>query len=342
MIELEEKRSFESVNYMFRPKKQIERKIIIEILQELNKEVDLSKYKYVGFGSIYYYDFILFHKFLNLNNLLSIDNKSTRKRFKFNRPYDFISFKNKISTDFLSEFAWQQNVVLWLDYDHKLSDVVVSDLRIIANNCSDGDILIVTLDASCEDASSEESRRRRDKSREEFYSDFGTYISPEYKVNEGKKYFTPKFLPMLLQNVTVNYLGAMCEYRDIKFYKLFSFSYQDTSPMFTIGGIFDSTGELSDKDWDNDFISNDEDIRDIDVPILTYCEKFYIDSNIRKLKRKINELENSTRKYSDFLKRKRIMTEKINKVLPFELSFYDLKKYIDYYRYYPQYYEGIV
>ena len=119
MNEQKEKRSFEYINYMFRPKKQIERKIIIEILQELEKEIPLSKYLYIGFGSIYYYDFILFHKMLNMNKLLSIDDKSTIKRFNFNRPYDFITFENKISTNFLSEYDWKQNSVLWLDYDNK-------------------------------------------------------------------------------------------------------------------------------------------------------------------------------------------------------------------------------
>jgi len=127
MNKQKEKRSFEYVNYMFRPKKQIERKIIIEILQELKKEIPLSEYLYIGFGSIYYYDFILFHKMLNMNNLLSIDDKSTRRRFEFNRPYDFILFENKISTNFLSEYDWKQKTALWLDYDYKLEDIVLSD-----------------------------------------------------------------------------------------------------------------------------------------------------------------------------------------------------------------------
>ena len=135
MDEQTEKRSFEYVNYMLRPKKQIERKIITEIFQELKKEISLSEYLYIGFGSIYYYDFILFHKMLNMNNLLSIDDKSTKKRFTFNRPYDFISFKNKRSTDFLSEYDWKQNTVLWLDYDDRLREIVLSDLKIIAKNC---------------------------------------------------------------------------------------------------------------------------------------------------------------------------------------------------------------
>jgi len=334
MNEQKEKRSFEYVNYMLRPKKQIERKIIIEILQELKKEIPLSKYLYIGFGSIYYYDFILFHKMLNINNLLSIDDKSTKKRFEFNRPYDFILFENKISTDFLSEYGWKQNSVLWLDYDDKLKDVVLSDLKIIAKNCKKRDILIMTLNASCE-----KYEPKRKQARENFYREFGTYVSQERK---DRKYYTPKNFPLLLQDVITNYLMTMSEYRDIRFYKLFSFRYQDRAPMFTIGGIFDDNGELRNKDWGNKFISTNEEVKDINVPILTYYEKFHIDSHIEELKQKIEKIEDEIGEGDSSLIEQR-MTEKMNEVLPFELrSFYDLKNYIEFYRYYPQYYEGII
>ena len=335
MNEQTEKRSFEYVNYMLRPKKQIERKIIIEILQELKKEIPLSKYIYIGFGSIYYYDFILFHKILNMSKLLSIDDKSTKNRFKFNRPYDFILFENKISTDFLSEYEWKQNTVLWLDYDNKLKDIVLSDLKIITKNCKKKDILIITLNAYCEKYWS-----KREQDRENFYRDFGTYVSQEHR---DRRYYTPKNFPLLLQDVIMNYLMTMSEYRDIRFYKLFSFRYQDSTPMFTIGGIFDNNDELCNKDWGNKFISTNEEVRDINVPILTYCEKFYMDSHIEELKQKIEEIEDKTERDDSSLKEQK-MTDKMNKeVLPFELrSFYDLKSYVKYYRYYPQYYEGIL
>ena len=334
MNEQREKRSFEYVNYMLRPKKQIERKIIIEILQELKKEIPLSKYLYIGFGSIYYYDFILFHKILNMNNLLSIDDKSTKKRFEFNRPYDFISFENKISTDFLSEYDWKRNSTLWLDYDDKLKDIVLSDLKIITKNCKKKDFLIITLNAYCE-----KYGHKRKHARENFYRVFGTYVSQECKDN---KYHTPKNFPLLLQDVIMNYLMTMSEYRDIRFYKLFSFRYQDRSPMFTIGGIFDDNGEVWDKDWGNKFISRTEEVKDIDVPILTYREKFYIDSHIEELKQKIEGIENEIEGGNSSLMEQK-MTEKINEMLPFELrSFYDLKSYVEYYKYYPQYYEGII
>jgi len=329
-----EKRSFEYVNYMLRPKKQIQRKIIIEILQELKKEIPLSKYLYIGFGSIYYYDFILFHKMLNMNKLLSIDDKSTIKRFNFNRPYDFISFKNKISTDFLSEYDWKQNSLLWLDYDDELKDIVLSDIKIIAKNCKKKDFLIITLNAYCEKYGT-----KRKQARENFYREFGTYVSQERK---DKKYYAPKNFPLLLQDVIMKYLMTMSEYRNIRFYKLFSFRYEDRSPMFTIGGIFDDNKELCNRKWDNKFISTDEEVKDINVPILTYCEKFHIDSHIEKLKRKIEKIEYKNKEGDRSLIEEK-MTEKINKALPFELgSFYDLKNYIEFYRYYPQYYEGII
>lgn len=334
MNEQNEKRTFEYINYMFRPKKQIERKIIIEILQELKREISLSKYLYIGFGSIYYYDFILFHKMLNINKLVSIDDKSTIKRFEFNRPYDFITFKNEISTDFLSEYDWKQNSVLWLDYDNKLKGIVLSDIKIIAKNCKKKDFLIITVNAYCGNVGDE-----RDQAREHFYNEFRMYISPEY---HDKKYYTPKCFPYLLQEVILNYLMTMSEYRDISFYKLFSFRYRDGSPMFTIGGIFDDDKKLRNRKWDNKFISTDEEIKDINVPILTYCEKFHIDSHIEKLKRKIKKIE-SKNKGSDCSLIEEEMTEMINKTLPFELgSIYDLKNYIEFYRYYPQYYEGII
>jgi hypothetical protein len=338
MIERAERRSFESVNYLLRPKKQIERKIIIEILRELNSEIELSKYLYVGLGSIYYYDFILFHKFLKMNNLLSIDNKSTRKRFEFNRPYDFILFENKTSTEYLSEFDWQQNTALWLDYDERLNDIVLADLKLIAKNCKSKDILVVTVNASCV-----KNIIQRKQFRIKFYSDFGKYISTKYS---PKKYYTPTFLPELLQNVIINYLETMCEYRCVKFFKLFSFSYQDTSSMFTIGGVFDETDGLVRRSCNNNFIFTDETIKQIDVPILTYCEKFWLDSHIEKMKgmaKKIEDKVEKDTKITDKRKREQKMTEMLNKKLPFELpSFYAFRNYLDYYRYYPQYYEGIL
>ena len=69
------KPSFKNINYMFRPKKQIERKIFIELFQKIQHALDtnISEYQYIGLGSIYYYDFILFHKYLKIRDMISLD-----------------------------------------------------------------------------------------------------------------------------------------------------------------------------------------------------------------------------------------------------------------------------
>ena len=55
--------SFDKVNYSLRPAKQVERKVLVELLHQVSTAMpgyDVRNYTYVGFGSVYYTDFILF------------------------------------------------------------------------------------------------------------------------------------------------------------------------------------------------------------------------------------------------------------------------------------------
>lgn len=342
MNETKEQRSFETVNYLLRPKKQIERKIIIEVLQELSDKIGLSQYRYVGFGSIYYYDFILFHKYLRLNDLVSLDNKPLPRRFKFNLPYDYVSFENKDATDYLREFDWKKKILLWLDYDKPIDDDVLGDLDIVATSCGSRDILITTVDASCPQGPGSEDARN--DYLKEFYDNYGGYLSEEYKDKDSfRRRFTPATLAELLQDVILNRLKESVVYRysDIRFHMLFSFTYKDTAPMFTMGGIFlEQTDKLRNKRWSTPFICRNGRIIDIDVPVVTYREKLHMDSVIRELSEQIDRIEHERTRISS--KEREQVIRKIMEDLPFEVSFPDLRKYITYYRYYPQYYEGIV
>lgn len=342
MNETKEQRSFETVNYLLRPKKQIERKIIIEILQELSDEIGLSQYRYVGFGSIYYYDFILFHKYLRLNDLVSLDNKPLPRRFKFNLPNDYVSFENKDATDYLREFDWKKKVLLWLDYDKQIDDDVFDDLDIVATSCGNRDILITTVEASCPQGP--ESEDARNEYLNHFYDNYGVYLSPKYTAKDSfRRRFTPIALVELLQDVILNRLKDRLIYRysDIGFHLLFSFAYKDTAPMFTMGGIFlERRDKLRNKQWSTGFICKKRRIIDIDVPIITYHEKLHMDYVIRKLSEQIDRIEHKRIRIS--LKEKERVKRKILEGLPFEISFPDLKKYITYYKYYPQYHEVII
>jgi len=111
------KPSFENINYMFRPKKQIERKIFIELFQKIQHALNtnISEYQYIGLGSIYYYDFILFHKYLNIKDMVSLDDKDYPNRFEFNKPFDFITFKQMLTTEFLSNNEIDKRSFIWFD-----------------------------------------------------------------------------------------------------------------------------------------------------------------------------------------------------------------------------------
>jgi hypothetical protein len=66
--------SFEKFNYLLRPSKQVERKIFLEVLNRLRDTgLGLSGFTYFGLGSVYYADFILFHKYLYINDMICVE-----------------------------------------------------------------------------------------------------------------------------------------------------------------------------------------------------------------------------------------------------------------------------
>jgi len=324
--------SFEKVNYLFRPRKQIERKIIIEILQELKGYSgfnNLQDHEYIGMGSIYYYDFILFHKFLNIEKLVSIDDKITKKRFKFNKPYDFIQFYNQRSTEYLSARLWNGNSMIWMDYDMKLNDIILEDFGILSQNCQANDLLIFTIDAQSE---------FDEQDKVAFKNMFSEYIEPKYKKEE---YFESYYYPLLLEHICMNIFKERMQYEPLGFHKLFSFTYSDRAKMYTFGGIFSKPENVP--ELKNSFIRKNNEIIDIDIPLITYKEKYYLDSMILTLRNSIDSIESKlkAKKYDPGSDREKLFVAKELK-LEIELSLTDIKSYSRYYNYYPQYYEGII
>ena len=85
--------SYREVNYALRPAKSVERKMLVDVFQRLSAFDDIHNYRYIGFGSIYFSDFLLFHRTLGFTKMLSIENTRTAEeqdRIKLNRPYGFI------------------------------------------------------------------------------------------------------------------------------------------------------------------------------------------------------------------------------------------------------------
>lgn len=326
--------SFENINYFLRPNKQVERKLILDQLQVLNREFDIQTYEYIGMGSIYFFDFILLHKYFNVNRMSSVEDKSSTKRFDFNKPYDFIEFHNCTTTTFLANYKWNCKSMIWLDYDTSVfkNTYFASDLAIIGRNCKKNDLLYLTINCSAPG---------NDQQKHDFLAQYSNYISPKYN---SIQYLAQSKLPFLLQDILINIISESCLYNNNKFIKLCSFAYKDGAPMFTLGGIFTDDSNFLTKIGGNHCIDIDnETVREIKIPHITYREKFYLDSNIDLIRLLYSYAKEGVNNFDipDVEKSKRL-SEILAEELPIELSEREILNYITNYRYIPQYYEGIL
>src|SRR5256885_14055760 len=123
--------SYKKVFYDVRPGKQIERRMLLDTFQLLsNGGFRLSEYQYTGFGSIYFVDFVLFHKYLGITKLLSLEHDpAAEKRARFNKPYDIIKLEIKSAFDAIPSLDRDLRNVLWLDYDFTLESSVLADVK---------------------------------------------------------------------------------------------------------------------------------------------------------------------------------------------------------------------
>jgi len=336
--EIRDMPSFKKVHYALRPRKQIERKIIIELLRDTTRKinVEISNYGYLGMGSIYYYDFILFHKFLNIASMTSLDSDTCVNRFEFNKPFDFIDFKNKSTSNYLQEYqlATNKNTVTWFDYDSSLlwysskaekfrhSVDILDDIAMIADRSKRYDFFLIIVDVTLPADIFITLPRRK-----ELIDNYRTVLSRKY---QNTRNITEANFPYIIQNVILNSIKNVEIGKNCKFRKLFSFYYKDSAPMYTLGGIFDEN-QFTHRTLKNKFFVFDEDkITDINTPLLTYKEKLHLDQRIKFIYDSIQG------------KQKEEIEKLITTNLGFELNCVDIKSYLEYYKYYPQYYEGII
>lgn len=322
--------SYQKVNYLLRLKKQIERKMIIEILQKLNKhsKINLAEYCYFGLGSIYFADFILFHKFLHIDDMISIDDKINDKaRFLFNKPYEFIKFDCMNSNALLTQdsyedlkWSWDKKLIIWLDYDFQLCedylDSITKDITTVAKKAKKFDIFITTLECWRGETLKDSIGLKGIKD----------YLSFTDNFFDNEENYKPDKSPFILKNFIIGCLRSGLGYFrrvDIDFLILFDFAYEDTKLMYTFGCIFAPKEELKNfqKSLEKLQIEKYEEYAipyNINCPILTPKEKYIIDSCIQKNFKCDSRLEREV-----------------------GLKKQEIDEYIKFYKYYPQFFEAI-
>lgn len=278
--------SYERVNYSIRPAKNIERKMLCDAFRRLEKFQRLESYRYVGLGSTFFSDFVLFHKALGITNNISMEKEiEKRDRFLFNKPYNCIEMKFADSHEILPQLDWDARTIVWLDYDDQLDMNMLEDVSCVATNAPSGSVLVVTVDATPDKVDSYGKRLKTLKRRigedrvpleltEPMLGEWGTADAYQQIIDNE-----------ISMTVSFRNGGAMSAEQKLSYLQLFNFRYQDGSAkMCAVGGIFyqarDKPRLKKCRFNDLEFVRNGRDPYFIDVPILTLREIRHLDAQL--------------------------------------------------------------
>ncbi len=234
--------SYKKVFYDLRPGKQIERRMLLDTFQTLaNGGFRIADYQYTGFGSIYFVDFVLFHKYLGITKLLSLEHDPTAaKRARFNKPYELIRLEIKSAFDAIPFLDRDVQHILWLDYDFALEASVLEDVQQAAFQLSPGSILLVTVDAEppeleeTDEAGEPVRKSSPEISFEILKEQCGDLWNPTWTAAD----FAASQLAERARDIfNLSISNSLAVRRNVTFFPLFSFVYRDGHSMYTFGGV---------------------------------------------------------------------------------------------------------
>jgi hypothetical protein len=274
--------SYTYINYGLRPAKHIERKMLCEAFRRLSEFGALESYRYIGFGSIYYSDFSLFHKGLGISNLHNIEKDSYNKlRFEFNSPFKCIQQHFGESNDELPKLNWDIRSIVWLDYDDPLDSKMLADVAFVTAQCLQGSVLVISVNAQPDKFDSEPLKQLKER--------VGDGKTPEDIKDENLRgWGTASIYRRILLNQIDETLtrrnGGLTPGNRICFKQFFNFHYSDNSKMLTIGGLFYDEGQSAIVAKCNfpglHFVREADAPFRIEVPLLTIREIRHLDKQL--------------------------------------------------------------
>lgn len=281
--------SFEKFNYGLRPSKQVERKILIEKLLRLSQiGFNLRDYTYVGFGSVYYIDFIMFHKFLYMKDMICVEGSDHKRRMKFNRPYKFVKLKLQEFADVVDSLSKTRPYLVWLDYDYPVSTSMLADIDACVNRLSPGSIFLVTAEARARLTQDdppwieELSVKDQEKYLVDVYNEaFADLIGRDVITADLDKNAIPR---VFWEAITGRINETLNQRNGVSYSQLFNYIYADGAPMITVGGLIGTQEHhqrlVNERFFDEHHISRDDTFVTVSVPPLTMREKQYLDSKV--------------------------------------------------------------
>jgi len=226
------------LHYLQRPAKNVERRMIAELILRLDRLRPLDQWRYVGMGSVYFGDFAVFHRtvgFTEMINIESDDSLENRARFEFNKPFGCVDLRWGDTSDVLPTLEWDVPTVVWLDYDGKLDASKLGDIASVITACEPPTLVIVSVNV--------ESSGPNDA----VLAEFSENVTPQ-KVPAGtladdvagwslaelaRQVMSAEVASALAdRNGVINEEGDKLEWR-----QLVNFQYADGAKMATVGGL---------------------------------------------------------------------------------------------------------
>lgn len=295
--------TYRRINYSLRPAKAVERKMICETVRRLYSFGKIETYRYIGFGSVYFSDFQLFHRELGMENMISIEKDAhARDCFEFNKPYKCVNIEYKPSSRVLPGLDWQFKTIVWLDYESRLDEPVLSDVGSVCAGACSGSLLIVTVNAHPERDPDEATRKEfRDDTGEDFNLDdyrlrelrkrVGDSLPPEVNGSElrgkGLALISRKILESTIREALSARNGVLPPEKRLAARQILNFRYSDGAIMSTHGWVFLEAGEQAKFDAcsfnELSFTRFGEEAYSIKVPCLTIKEMRHLNSQLPRL-----------------------------------------------------------
>jgi hypothetical protein len=262
------------IDYRIRPAKNVERKMLLEICSRMGVVQELSGYRYVGMGSIYFVDFSLFHRALGIDSMISLEGREgLMERCEWNRPFDCIEVRPTSVEAALAELRSDEPTIMWLDFEDKLDSAILSQLAEACEVLAPRSILIATVNATPD---APESRVRNFRQR------FGNRDLANVNKDEdlGKEKLR-KLNYAYMRQAVEEAVGTRGIRDGVVQRQLAHFTYKDGADMLTVAWLLygEEEAQLIDScGFDNLAFAHDGDNPfNIAVPKLTHRERLELD-----------------------------------------------------------------
>ncbi|HYI49628.1 MAG TPA: O-methyltransferase [Allosphingosinicella sp.] len=232
--------SFDAVNYSLRPSKSIQRHIVFEAVRTLQNDLDLDNMVYIGFGSIWFTDYVMAHKILGINEMVSIEASDVGfRRAEFNAPLATVRVIHGHSSYVLPTLYEDEKIrarpwFVWLDYDYELNETLRDDIRSVIENAPANSLLLVTFNGA-------ETRYGQASDRPGRLQELLGDVVPD---ELSKRACKDDRMQETLADLALDFMTSVAAdlARPGGFIPSFRLIYKDGAPMVTIGGIMPSKG----------------------------------------------------------------------------------------------------